>query len=179
MTAPVRLIPLVCQRCAQPLPAGLDEVAWCCAHCQQGQMLTQDGELTPVEIHFDASLRMGERGRPFWVAEGQVTNLVRTRFKGDQSQEMLRFWAAPRRFYVPAYETTLDEGVAVGLEWIEAQPPLTPGAQADFQPVTVLPDDVQALAEFIVLAVEANRKDKLSRLDFDLQLGAAELWIIP
>jgi hypothetical protein len=43
----------------------------------------------------------------------------------------------------------------------------------------VLPDDVRALAEFIVLAVEAARKDKLSHLQFDLQLGAAELWIIP
>jgi hypothetical protein len=179
MTAPVRLIALLCLRCSQPLPAGVDEVAWVCSNCLQGQLLNPDGELAAVEFHFDAGLKAGAPGKPFWVAVGRVTNLMRKRFKGDNSKEMQRFWASPRRFYVPAYDTTLEEGVAVGLEWIEAQPPLTPGPPVNFQPVTVLPDDVRALAEFIVLAVEAARKDKLSLLQFDLELDEAELWILP
>jgi hypothetical protein len=179
MTAPVRLIPMLCIQCSQPLPAQVDEVAWICHTCQQGQLLSQDGQLEPVEIHFAAGLKPGVQGKPFWVAQGNVTNLVRKRFKGDESKDMLRFWAAPRQFFVPAYEMRLESMVETGLNLIESQPALVPGPPADFLPVTVLPDDVRALAEFIVLAVEAARKDKLSRLDFDLQLGAPELWIIP
>jgi hypothetical protein len=178
-TVPVRLIPLLCVRCAAPLEAQSEEVAWSCSNCSQGQLLQVDGQLVPVEIHFDAAVKPGERGRPFWVATGQVSNLERKRFKGDQSKEMQRFWVSARRFFVPAYEMPLEQIVETGLKLIEAQPALTPGAPADFLPVTVLPDDVRALAEFIVLAVEAARKDQLSQLQFDLQLGEAELWIIP
>jgi hypothetical protein len=105
--------------------------------------------------------------------------MVRQRYKGDNSKDMQRFWAVPRRFYVPAYEMDLEDIVALGLKWVEEQPALVAGPPAAFEPVTVLPEDVSALAEFIVLAVEAARKDKLSRLDFDLALGEAELWIIP
>jgi hypothetical protein len=179
MTAPVRLIPMLCVRCSNPIPAGVDEVAWVCPNCQQGQLLSLDGQLEAVEIHFAAGLQPGVQGNPFWVAQGSVTNLVRKRFKGDESKDMLRFWAAPRQFFVPAYEMSLESMVETGLKLIESQPALVAGPPADFLPVTVLPDDVSALAEFIVLAVEAARKDKLSRLDFDLQLGAPELWIIP
>jgi hypothetical protein len=179
MTAPVRLIPMLCVRCSNPIPAGVGEVAWVCPNCQQGQLLAQDGQLAPVEIHFSADLKPGERGRPFWVARGRVTNLVRKRFKGDQSKEMHRFWEAPRQFFVPAYEMSLEMVVDSGLKLIDSQPVLTPGSPADFLPVTVLPVDVRALAEFIVLAVEAARKDQLSQLLFDLELGEPELWIIP
>jgi hypothetical protein len=179
MTAPVRLIPMLCIQCSQPLPALVDEVAWICHNCQQGQLLSPEGQLEPVEIYFAAGLQSGVQGKPFWVAQGSVTNLVRKRFKGDQSKDMLMFWAAPRQFFVPAYEMSLESIVETGLKWIESQPALLPGPPADFLSVTVLPDDVPALAEFIVLAVEAARKDKLSRLDFDLQLTTPELWIIP
>jgi hypothetical protein len=179
MTAPVRLIPMMCVRCSQPLSARVDEVAWICQNCQQGQLLSLDGQLAAIEILFASGLKPGVPGKPFWVAQGVITNLVRKRFKGDDSKDMLRFWAAPRQFFVPAYEMSLESVVEAGLKFIEAQPALLPGPPADFLPVTVLPDDVRALAEFIVLAVEAARKDKLSHLQFDLQLGAAELWIIP
>jgi hypothetical protein len=179
MIVPARLIPLLCVRCSQPLPAQVDEVAWACPNCGQGQLLSQDDQLAAVEIHYSADLEPGARGRPFWVAQGEVSDLVRKRFKGDQSKEMQRYWASPRRFFVPAYEMSLEQIVETGLKLIETQPALSPGPPAEFLPVTVLPDDVRALAEFIVLAVEAARKDHLSRLQFDLQLGEAELWIIP
>ena len=39
--------------------------------------------------------------------------------------------------------------------------------------------DIGALAEFIVLTIEAERKDRLERVEFDLDLGAPELWVIP
>jgi hypothetical protein len=44
-------------------------------------------------------------------------------------------------------------------------------------PVTVPPDDVRALAEFVVFAIEAERKDALKELSIRLDLAAPELWV--
>jgi hypothetical protein len=40
-------------------------------------------------------------------------------------------------------------------------------------------EDVSAAAEFIVMAIEAGRKDKLKELDFSLKLSTPVLWILP
>jgi hypothetical protein len=46
------------------------------------------------------------------------------------------------------------------------QPPaLQPGSPARFEPATLALDDLQATAEFIVMAIEASRKDKLKQVD--------------
>ncbi len=39
--------------------------------------------------------------------------------------------------------------------------------------------DVQAAVDFIVMAVEAGRKDKLREVDFSAKLSAPELWVLP
>ena len=40
-------------------------------------------------------------------------------------------------------------------------------------------DDVLAAAEFIVIAIEAERKDKIKSIDFELKLSKPVLWILP
>jgi hypothetical protein len=38
---------------------------------------------------------------------------------------------------------------------------------------------VQAFAEFLILAVEAARKDKVKEIRFELELQPPTLWILP
>ena len=68
------LLPLQCLKCQSPLPAEVDEVAWVCATCGQTMLLdeSQPTGLSPLEIHYEAGVRSGELGRPFWVAQGVV-----------------------------------------------------------------------------------------------------------
>jgi hypothetical protein len=40
-------------------------------------------------------------------------------------------------------------------------------------------EDFQPVAEFIILAIEASRKDALKRADFSLMLSQPALWILP
>jgi hypothetical protein len=82
MIVPARLIPLLCVRCSQPLPAQVDEVAWACRNCGQGQLLSQDDQLAAVDIHYSADLEPGARGRPFWVAQGEVSEPGSQAFQG-------------------------------------------------------------------------------------------------
>lgn len=41
------------------------------------------------------------------------------------------------------------------------------------------PDDAWQAAEFVVLTIEADQKDKLRAVEFALDLGEPELWVLP
>jgi hypothetical protein len=58
-------------------------------------------------------------------------------------------------------------------------PALQPGSAARFQPVTLSPGDIQALAEFIVVAIEAERSDMLKQIVVSVKMSEPVLWILP
>ncbi len=178
MSQPISLYPLQCLRCQTPVSARSDEVAWLCPTCGQGLMLDDEQGLLPLEFHFSSAITASGVGRPFWIAEGKAS-LQRATFKGDASGEMLAFWAQPRRFFIPAYELGMEELVRMGAQLVRQPIVLQTGERTKFQPVTVLPSDAQALAEFILLGIEADRSDALRELKFDLQLSAPVLWLLP
>jgi hypothetical protein len=167
----------VCVRCQAPVNARVDEVAWVCATCGQGLLLQEDGGLVAQEIFFSVGLAQGGRGLPYWVAEGRA-QLQRQTYKGNRSKEMQAFWQAPRRFFVPAYELPLQQVLEIGAYLLRQPPGLQAGSQAAFAPVVVPPSDVRPLAEFILLGIEAERKDALRSLQFELTLSEAQLWVL-
>ena len=176
MTDPVRLLPMTCPRCQNPLPAKIDEVAWVCAQCGQGMLLDAAKGLAPLEVHYSAGIQAGKQGSPYWVAQGQAA-LQRKTFQGDNSGDMRSFWAQPHLFFVPAVTLPLEQVVEAGMRLLRQPPALVAGPAVPFQPVTVIPDDVRSLAEFIVFAIEAERKDALKELSVRLELAAPELWV--
>jgi hypothetical protein len=50
---------------------------------------------------------------------------------------------------------------------------------AHLQAAIVTPKDGKKLIEFIVLAIEARRKDWLRDLEFELDVGESKLWALP
>lgn len=178
MSAPA-LVPLMCIQCQSPIPAKPDEVAWVCATCGRGQILEDEAGLQPLEFHFNAGLPANTPGKPVWAVEAQVT-LRRSTYRGNESGGMAAFWAGPRRFFIPAYELPLDVLVNYGLNAVRQPPLLAAPAAAPhpFIPVTVHRDDLAPLVEFIVVAIEAERKDMLKELVFEVQLGEAQLWVL-
>ncbi len=179
MAAPV-LVPLNCLKCQAALPAKPDEIAWICSQCGQGHLLDENkpAGLAPLEIHFSQSLKQNQTGRPFWVVEGNVS-LTRTMFKGNEGRDSVRFWSQPRMFFVPAFESTLAELVNYGKFLVKNPPALQPGVPTPFLPVKLSLQDVHPMAEFIVLGVEAERRDMLKEIVFDIQLAEPSLWILP
>lgn len=176
--APVRLIPLICTQCQSPLPAQVEERAWVCGVCQQGLLLASDGTLRPQDVFFSNQLKPGVPGRPYWVSPGRVTITERSTFKGNRDQEARQFWAVPRLFFIPAYEAGIEAVVASGVDLLSSPPQLTPGPPAPFLPVVTPPEDLHALAEFIVYSLEAGRKDALRVLLFTVQLEHPQLWVL-
>jgi hypothetical protein len=177
---PIDLVPLVCLQCSTPIPAEIDEVAWLCAQCGQGIALDERRGLLPLQINFQAGLPPDAIARPFWVVEGQVSLLRKTYgSSGKHGEAAEAFWAEPRRFFVPAYSAPLETLLAQATELLLAPPGLQPGAPARFKSVTLPASDVRPAAEFIVMAIEAGRKDMLKSIDFDLNLAEPVLWVLP
>ncbi len=179
MSDNVELIPMFCTKCQNAIPAGIHETAWVCGQCGQGLLLSDDKGVIPFPIRFAADLPAGKAGRPFWVVNGRAS-LQRSTYRGNQTAEMTSFWKEARRFFVPAYELPLDKMIEIGAALLQSVPPPTQeGPPAPFLPVVVTREDIHALAEFIVMGVEASRKDNLKELIIELALEDPQLWILP
>ena len=178
MSETVRLIPMYCLNCQSPIEAQPDEIAWACEQCGQGLLISNEQGFQALEIHYSAALQPGTPGRPFWVPQGAVS-LTRATFAGNESASMNAFWSAPRPFFIPAYRLPWVDAVNLGATLLKNPPQCLDGSRQTFMPVTVSPADVRPLMEFIILAIEAERKDALKTLELSLQMIDLQLWILP
>lgn len=182
----IRLVPLLCAQCKAPVPARPDEVAWVCETCGRGLLLDTMpkpglGECgtQPLDIFFSNAVASGAQGRPFWVARGQVSLTTRDTYKGDEGRAAHEFWSAPRLFFIPAWEASLEDTIQIGVSLLRTPQRMDSGGRVPFLSVVTPPGDVPALADFIVINIEADRKDYLKTVKFDLNLEPPQLWILP
>jgi hypothetical protein len=137
-----------------------------------------DGTLCAQDIFFSSAIKPGAPGRPFWVAPGKVSLSERTTYSGDRGKEAQDFWAVQRLFYIPAFETAIEDIVSAGVSMLRSPVQVQPGPPMPFLPVVTPPEDLRPLAEFIVYSLEADRRDALKTLKFSLRLETPQLWII-
>lgn len=179
MTMPT-LLPLQCPKCQTPLLAEPDEVAWLCPNCGQAAMLDekQTGGLLPIEIHFAAGMQGGQRGHPFWVAQGVVA-VQRETYSGNESRQAQEFWQTPRTFFVPAFACPLDQLISLGMQLLKQPVSMNQGQPVPFLPVTLSLEDVRPMSEFIIMGIEAERRDMVKSVGIQLNLAPPVLWVLP
>jgi hypothetical protein len=174
----IELVPLKCVKCGTAVPAAPDEVAWACANCGQGLLLDEEKGLVPIEVRYaTAAQESGLTWKPFWVGSGRVTFQRRLTYGRQQGPDGR--WQQPQTFILPAYECSLEEAGALGKGFLRQPPPLVAGPTGILERVTVDPQGAKALAEFVVLTVEAERRDQLKEVVFDLALDPPTLWVLP
>jgi hypothetical protein len=177
----VQLVPMTCLKCATPLRAEEDEIAWTCEKCGQGMLLTASG-LAPLIIKWAASgatpATTGIKWWPFWSFTGSVRFARRDSFRGRSEPDKL--WDEPQQFFIPAYAARLQELETIGAELLKKRLRPAPGPAAGSLPAcAIFPDDARHAAEFVVLTIEADRKDKLKSVEFTIQASEPELWVLP
>ena len=152
-----------------------------CGQCGQGLQLdvNLNKGLAPLEVFYAAGIASNALGKPFWVADGRVTFSKRQTYSGNEDRHAQQFWNQPRRFFVPAFNASLETQLNLGSRMLEKTPALQTGPAVRFESVTLAQDDVKPLAEFIVMALEAGRKDKIREIQFSLELSLPALWILP
>ena len=67
----------------------------------------------------------------------------------------------------------------MGVSLLKSAPGLTAGWRTPFLPVVTPPGDVRALSEFIVVSIEAERRDYLKTIRFEMNLETPQLWAAP
>lgn len=178
MAKPVELVPLVCLQCSTPLPASPSETAWVCVNCQHGMYLDERDGLASLQVFYQTGMAATQSGKPFWVAEGRA-QVERKTYSGNNEKDAAHFWSQPRLFIVPAYSLPLQNLLDIGSKLVRQPPVLQVGPPVKFEPPILLRSDVLSVAEFIVVAVEADRKDKLKEVNLTLQLAEPVLWVLP
>lgn len=179
MDRPIELVPLLCIQCSVPIQAGIDEIAWACENCGRGQMLDEIEGLTSLEIFFSADIPPNSLGKPYWITRATVS-LQREAYGilGKQNGVANRFWSHPRQFFIPAFASSLEDMIATGKRLLIDPPSLHSGPPVKFEAVTLHKDDVISAVEFIIVGIEAGRKDKVKRVDFTLDFDEPVLWIL-
>jgi predicted RNA-binding Zn-ribbon protein involved in translation (DUF1610 family) len=180
MTQMPVLLPLQCIKCQTAIQAEPEEVAWLCANCGQGLLLDekQASGLAALDIYFATGIQSGQRGRPFWVAQGLVS-IQRQTYSGDEGRQAQEFWKTPRTFFVPAFACSLDELIGLGMRLLKQPVTMMHAQPAAFLPVTLLLDDVRPMAEFIIMGIEAERRDMMKSAALQLSLAKPALWVLP
>jgi len=182
----MKLIALRCPTCSTPLAAENDDVVVNCNTCQTIVAISQNG---PVKMAVRFATIPGQQAAinqwvPFWLFNGRV--LIKRRDTqgggGSAEKDSQQMWQSPRALYVPAWELSMNTAQSVGSRLIEQQPQLQPVERpegAKFISATVTPGDARKLLEFIVLAIEARRKDWLKNLEFDIEVGEPQMLALP
>ncbi len=178
MAGTVELVPLICLRCSTPVPARPEEMAYVCTNCGQGMALHMGEGIQPVDVFFHREIMSNQIGRPFWVADGRV-QVDRQMYSGDNDRQAQEFWDQPRRFFVPAYTLPLENLLEIGAKMVKQPPKLEAGPASQFTTVSLPRADVAAVTEFIVMEVEAERRDKLKEVHLQVDLGETVLWVLP
>jgi len=177
MTEPAGLVALDCVRCQVPVPAEPDEIAWICQNCGQGLLLDETTGLKAITVQATAAQGQVQAWKPFWVSYGRVRISRRESFGRDAPPDPR--WGQPVRFVVPAYATSVEAAVALGVGFLERPPALQPGEARPLTGATILPGQVAPLARFVVLSIEAAREDKLEAIEFTVELEPPALWCLP
>jgi len=174
------LYPLQCLKCQTPLPAEPDEVAWLCPTCGQAILLDekQAAGLSLLDVYFAAGVQSGHKGHPFWVAQG-VVSVGRQTYSGDENRQAQEFWRTPRTFFVPAYTCSLDELISLGMQLLRQPVSMMSGPTTAFLPVTLSIEDVRPMAEFIIMGIEAERRDMIKSVAVQLNIDVPVLWVLP
>jgi hypothetical protein len=174
----VQLVRMTCIQCATPMRAEENEIAWTCEKCAQGMLLTPNGLASLTVKWAAAPATPGLKWWPFWSFTGTVRFARRDSFGGRSEPDKL--WSEPQQFFIPAHATSLQELETLGAELLKKRlrPALGPAA-GPLPACATFPDDARQAAEFVVLTIEADRRDKLKSVEFTIQATEPELWVLP
>jgi predicted RNA-binding Zn-ribbon protein involved in translation (DUF1610 family) len=179
----MKLLLMRCPRCNQSLAPGQEDVVIQCPNCR-GAVAIDEGGLRLAAVQYATPLRpQPPEWLPFWVYRAKVTiNKRKTQGGRSAEKEAQSFWANPRRVFIPAWDSDLAEARDLCRALLEKQP-LPEGTTApdgvNFRPIVLAAEDARKLLELVIVSIEANRKDWMEDLDYDLRLDSEALWLLP
>lgn len=178
----MKLDALICPECAQWLSPKPDDIVLACPRCFTAIILENSGLRSLSAVMHAASSSTDAAWYPFWTFQGQVQFTARETQSGDKSKDAQQFWQTARRFFIPAWNLDMWQARDLGMELLQKPPQLTilnASPESTFHSATLSREDALKLVDFIILTLEAERKDMLRKLQFKLTIDDPTLWLLP
>ena len=187
----LRLITLKCDKCGSLLNADPEDVVYYCNSCDTGyEIINETDEIVEVTVDFalptnpiDAEVVY----LPFWVFDayiditsrdasgtlGSMSSFIKTKVGvGEQEKPV-------EKFYVPAFETSMENIKKLGLEFTRQQPDFDLLKKNRITGCIYSSQDAEKIADFIFLSSEAEKPDMMKDISYTLNLTSPHVVAFP
>ncbi|MBW6517909.1 MAG: hypothetical protein K0A89_05350 [ANME-2 cluster archaeon] len=187
----LRLVALKCEKCGSLLDADQHDVVYYCNNCDTGyEIINEKDELVPIEVEF--AIPENKRGSeifyyPFWVFDSDIE--ITSREASGTAGSLGKFIkknlgmegeAKPvEKFFVPAFDTSMENVKMLGLEFTQKQPDYDTIKKDKLRGCIYSREDAEKIADFIFLSMEAERADMLKHISYSLGLSSPKIVGIP
>jgi len=179
----MKLLLLRCPTCNYALEPGQEDRVVQCPNCRAAVGINEAGLEIQATHFMRSSVAHPLHWLPFWVYNGRVTIMERKTQGGKSAeQEAQAFWGQPRQVYIPAWQISLPAARDMVSRLLQEQPPqeaIDPPEGTTFEPVVMTREDGRKLLELVIVSIEAERKDWMESLAYDLKLDGESLWLLP
>jgi len=183
--AEFKLEAIHCKNCGSGLVVELNDNVTYCSSCGSGFEITEDG-LIPVEVNFAAPALRAEGDmiyKPFWLVRTHIDILSRQAEGGFISNIFGGSGTTTSgeiTFYIPAFYCKLDVMKNLAQTFTMKNPVASPQKyNAKMTGFAYGKNDAKKLSEFIFISIEAEKKDTIKTLEYNIDFKAFEVLGIP
>ncbi|MGE5233036.1 MAG: hypothetical protein ACM3OB_02910 [Acidobacteriota bacterium] len=184
----LQLVPLACPSCGAGVEAGAADVVYYCSACRNGYLYgDRTTPLRPVDVAFvTVPGKAISTYLPFWLLPATVRILARPTSGGAGVMRALFGGGEPVPgaesqgiFALPAYDLPLGSLLALAQRYTQALPTLGERLGERLRGGRLTVEDAQKLAEYVLIADEAQKPDTLTGLRYELRFGPPRLLGVP
>ncbi|MCX7878464.1 MAG: hypothetical protein N2510_07485 [Ignavibacteria bacterium] len=179
-----KLIAIKCKSCDSGLTVEMNDTIVYCSSCGNGWEIIND-ELHPIEVGFAKPVLQGQGEivyKGFWL----VDSYVRINSRDSSGGWMSSFFGDGSKtegnilFYVPAFWMTIDSVKNIGSQFTLRNPVPSPQKYSvKVTGFTFSKDDAKKIAEFIFLSAEAEKKDTVRNINYELTVNSYRVLGVP
>lgn len=179
-----KLIAVKCKNCASGLTVEMNDTIVYCSSCGSGWEIIND-DLQPIEIGFARPLVNGQGEvvyKGFWLVDAYV----KINSKDASGGLFSSFFGSSNKtegkilFYVPAFWMTIDSVKNLGSQFTLRNPVSSPQKyNVKVTGFTFSKDDARKIAEFIFLSAEAEKKDTIRNINYEMKVNSYSVLGIP
>jgi hypothetical protein len=183
--ADFKLEAIHCKNCGSGLVVELNDYVTYCSSCGSGFELTDFG-LIPIEVNFAAPVLPAEGDiiyKPFWLVKTHIEILNREASGGFISNIFGGSGQATSgdiTFYIPAFYCSLDAMKHLAQNFTVKNPVASPQKfNSKITGFAYGKEDAKKLSEFILISIEAEKKDTMKNFEYRIDYNAFEVLGIP
>jgi len=183
--AEFKLEAIHCKNCGSGLVVELNDYVTYCSSCGSGFEITENG-LIPIEVNFAAPALRAEGEviyKPFWLVKTHVEIFNRDASGGFMSNIFGGSGKATSgdiNFYIPAFYCSLEAMKYLAQTFTMKNPVASPQKyNTKITGFAYGKEDAKKLSEFILISIEAEKKDMMKKFEYRIDYKSLEVLGIP